>query len=305
MANIYDPGGDVQPTGYLSPILVDFLNSLPNPNIVIQQHPAFPILVQSHPNPTIAATANPTTGFTANTPGSSGALTSASGLQATTSAPKAPSTASGGTAIGNPSVGFTANTPGSSGGLTSTTTAPAPATNTRPPTPGIPSTPVGQSPNQPLPMQGPNATPPIGNTGVINPNLPAPSGIQPSTQPAPPINYGTFNSATNKYALPQGVTAGPQALMHVPYGPELTGLSGYGGLITPNGTPVAMSVWQKNNLDPTSVARYNSYVSDIAGMNPADLAQIGQTETGNKMADLKAPLKFTGYNSQVAAPAGG
>ena len=92
---------------------------------------------------------------------------------------------------------------------------------------------------------------------------------------------------------------------HVPYGPELTGLSGYGGLITPNGTPVAMSAWQKMGLDPTSIARYNSYASDIAGMNPADLAQIGQSETANKMTSLTAPIKFSGYNDQIAAPAGG
>jgi hypothetical protein len=101
-----------------------------------------------------------------------------------------------------------------------------------------------------------------------------------------------------------GVAPGPLAMNHVPYGPELTGLSGFGGLITPNGTPVPMSQWQQTNLDPTSIGRYNSYVSDVAGMNPADLKQVGTSQTATQMPSLTPPTKFTPINPIPAASGG-
>jgi hypothetical protein len=79
----------------------------------------------------------------------------------------------------------------------------------------------------------------------------------------------------------------------LPLGPELTGASGFGGLVTQNGTPVAPSAYQQANLDPTSLEHYNSYVTDIAGFNPADFKQTGTNETGN-VAALAAPEKYTG-----------
>lgn len=314
-------------SGYLHPILLAFLNSLPNPNIVIQQHPAFPILAQTHPNTNIVASlGSMAPGF--NDPAQ--ALTSASGVETTGTAPRVDSTRSSGTQIASENAGPPLGSSGGSasgtlgtGGGPNTTgrssgsqifggNSPSP-TNT-PPTPGIPTPRTPGTGVQPAPKMGPNASPPIGNTSALPVNPPStvapqfstsgPSGIpvtgagsafnaQPPISGANPLNQNT-----------SGVVAGPQALNHVPYGPELTGLSGFGGLITPNGTPVAMSAWQKLALDPTSIARYNSYVSDVAGMNPADLAQIGQAETANKMADLKAPIKFAGIEP-IAAPAGG
>ena len=100
------------------------------------------------------------------------------------------------------------------------------------------------------------------------------------------------------------VVSGPIAPNHIPYGPELTGASGFGGLITPNGTPVPMSMWQRQQLDPTAIANYNDYLSSVAGVNPQDFQQIGTLETGNKMSDLKAPTRFN-IPIPIGAPSGG
>jgi len=82
-----------------------------------------------------------------------------------------------------------------------------------------------------------------------------------------------------------------QPLGHVPYGPELTGASGLGSSITANGTPVVLSAWQRSNFDPTSLAHYNSYLSDIAGANPADFKQYSDQIPGtmNAAADTSRP----------------
>lgn len=96
-------------------------------------------------------------------------------------------------------------------------------------------------------------------------------------------------------AQQSGVIAGPTAINHVPYGPELTGMSGFGGLITPNGTPVAASEWQRQHLDPTSLGNYEDYAGSIAGWNPADLKQQSDQMTGvlnENSPTIKAPTKF-------------
>lgn len=109
---------------------------------------------------------------------------------------------------------------------------------------------------------------------------------QQTTSPNPWKGSNVLNQSTSD------IVSGPTAINHIPYGPELTGASGFGGLISANGTPVPMSQWQRTQLDPTSIARYNDYASSIAGVDPQDLQQIGTLETGNKMADLVAPKKF-------------
>jgi hypothetical protein len=304
MANVTDNSGGVldppvQPSGFLHPILLAFLNSLPNPNLTIMQHPAFPILTQTHPDQTAVASyqAPPVGGFTPQP-----TLTSPTGFATAAAAPRTDPTASSAAQI--TPVGTPAGSSGTDAFGMKPNQLQAPVGN---PTPGVPNPAATASPNQPFPQTGPNASMPIGNSSMIGQDMNSSPGMwNANPRTLPPINFaGGPNGSNPNNANASGVMAGPQALNHVPYGPELTGLSGYGGLITPNGTPVAMSMWQKMGLDPTSISRYNSYVSDVAGMNPADLAQIGMSETSNKMTDLKAPIKFSGANNQIAAPAGG
>lgn len=121
-----------------------------------------------------------------------------------------------------------------------------------------------------------------------------------TTKPNPWMGSNPLNQSSSD------IVSGPSAVNHVPYGPELTGASGYGGLITPTGTPVPMSMWQRNQLNPTSISRYNDYASSVAGFNPQDLQQIGTLETGNKMTDLTAPKKFQTAAIPIGAlPVGG
>jgi hypothetical protein len=90
---------------------------------------------------------------------------------------------------------------------------------------------------------------------------------------------------------------------HVQYGPELTGLSGYGGLITPNGTPVVMSEWQRKQFDPTSIANYGDYAHTIAGWNANDLAFQSDKITGN-VGDATLPKNWAPIGIQPS-PSGG
>ena len=142
--------------------------------------------------------------------------------------------------------------------------------------------------------QGGDSTPGSFATGLV-PGLPAPSSF---TTPTPPPITPQQQS---------GVIPGPRAINHVPYGPELTGLSGYGGLITPNGTPVVASEWQRQHLDPTSLANYDDYAGSIAGYNPADLKQLSDQMTGvlnENSPTIKAPIKFN-LNIPVPGQGGG
>jgi len=317
-------------TNFLAPILQQFLATLPV--LTITNHPAFQILVSTHPTyaPAVAATGptQATTGTTsvsqsypyrspANNPtAASAGPAQATGIYSQNGIPRVLPTGTTGPLAGLDSraansgayISPVANTP--SPVVNNAASAPAPG-NIRPPTPGIPNPTMQQSPNQPLPQPGPNASMPIGNSGAfggigrgglgggIGGTLPWDANRGNTNQS--PVNY--IGSNPNN-ANPSGVLSGPEALNHVPYGPELTGLGGFGGLITPNGTPVAMSAWQKMGLDPTSISRYNSYVSDVAGMNPADLAQIGMDETSNRMSDLKAPIRYL-PNTPIPAAGGG
>jgi hypothetical protein len=306
---------------YLHPVLQKFLQTIPS--TVISSHPALIALASTHPTTVgTSGVANPATSSIlsqilslAKAPSASGlaALTTPGSSQTILAPPRNPTADALAMGGGAPASQVTpdalanyANAPkGPSGlypnGTPIATSPPAPIGSPQPagapPTPGIPNPGMAASPNQPPPVSAQGAPPPIGNSAA-----PPPPGGTPPGSPGDTIQWGSLNG--NSYSPGSGVKPGPFAMNHVPYGPELTGLSGYGGLITPNGTPVAMSNWQRLQLDPTSIARYNSYVSDIAGMNPADMAQIGASETGNKMADLKAPIRFSGVNV-TPAPAGG
>lgn len=106
------------------------------------------------------------------------------------------------------------------------------------------------------------------------------------------------------------VVAGPGTLNPIMGAPGtnqgvLSGLSGFGATVTPNGTPVTMSAYQRQNLMPSSISGpggYNDYVKQVANWDPADL--VNQT---NKMMDsgnLTAAKHYAPINIQPA-PAGG
>jgi hypothetical protein len=106
------------------------------------------------------------------------------------------------------------------------------------------------------------------------------------------------------------VIAGPGTLNPIMGAPGtnqgvLRGLSGFGATVTPNGTPVTMSAYQRQNLMPSSISGpggYNDYVKQVANWDPADL--VNQT---NKMMDsgnLTAAKHYAPINIQPA-PAGG
>lgn len=138
-------------------------------------------------------------------------------------------------------------------------------------------------------------TPPAANTPGVN-APPAPVGSTGGgTGGTGGGGAGAGGSTPPPYTPTGAYTVGGEtgATNHVPYGPELTGLGGFGALITQGGTPVAASMWQRNHLDPTSIAHYNSYLGDIAGFNPQDFLHYSQQETGSgAINNLPAPTKF-------------
>lgn len=181
--------------------------------------------------------------------------------------------------------------------------------------------PVGSqvgSPPQQQPPTSPFIPPPVMPIGPTldqqqqwNPAM----GAQPVTpwmgRPSPDGMYlnpwGQWSGPTNVHGLGQDVVAGPGVLNHVPYSPALTGLSQYGGLMTPNGTPVTMSNWQRANLNPSSISGpggYEDYAMQVAGWNPTDLANQGRNMTGSFGTDLSAPKNYAPIAINPA-PAGG
>lgn len=123
--------------------------------------------------------------------------------------------------------------------------------------------------------------------------------------------YGQTGQATasNVIHAPtyNDISAGPGVLNHMPYSPVLTGLSGYGATMTRDGTPVVMSNWQRNNLMPSSISGpggYDDYAMQVAGWNPADLAALGKSVTGNFGVDLSAPKNYSAIPI-APAPGGG
>lgn len=139
-----------------------------------------------------------------------------------------------------------------------------------------------------------------------------PMGVDSSSPIGTQNAYGQTVNSGMMHGLGEDINAAPMGFSpeskkyinnHVQYGPELTGLSGYGSLITPNGTPVVMSEWQKQQFDPTSIANYGDYAHAIAGWNPADLAQYGTRMTGN-VGDLSRPTNFAPIGIQPS-PGGG
>ena len=127
--------------------------------------------------------------------------------------------------------------------------------------------------------------------------------------PQPTTNaYGQTNAAGVTHAPTNNdIVAGPGVLNHQNYSPTLTGLSGYGATITPNGTPVVMSQWQRAHLDPSSISGpggYDDYAMQVAGWSPADLQAKGQNLTGGFGTDLSAPKNYAPIPTNIA-PAGG
>lgn len=154
----------------------------------------------------------------------------------------------------------------------------------------------------PAAQASPGTTAPVTPVTPVTPGLGVRSGPrgQPLGLTPPPIS-------ANAAAQQSGVIAGPTAINHVPYGPELTGMSGLGGLITPNGTPVVASEWQRQHLDPTSLGNYEDYAGSIAGWNPADLKQQSDQMTGvlnENSPTIKAPIKFD-LSNQIPVPGQG
>lgn len=137
-----------------------------------------------------------------------------------------------------------------------------------------------------------------------------PAGFNPTMQRSAPITnaYGQSAPAQTTHAPTYNDTlAGPGMLNHLPYSPVLTGLSGYGATMTPNGTPVVMSNWQRSHLMPSSVSGpggYDDYAMQVAGWNPADLQALGTSITGNFGTDLAAPKNYAPI-SVNPSPSGG
>lgn len=149
----------------------------------------------------------------------------------------------------------------------------------------------------------PVTSPTLPTTPFTTPVFSSPVGstTTPTTPTPPPIARPTTTPNIS------GIVPGPTAVNHVPYGPELTGMSGYGGLITPNGTPVVASEWQRQHLDPTSLGNYEDYAGSIAGYNPADLKQLSDTMTGvlnENSPTIKAPIRFN-LSGQTPVPGQG
>ena len=153
--------------------------------------------------------------------------------------------------------------------------------------------------------------PPLLNSSWAN-NGPKgiPLGIGPAIGgPQPTTNaYGQTNTPGRVTAPTNNdIIAGPGVLNHQPYSPVLTGLSGYGATMTPNGTPVVMSNWQRAHLDPSSITGpggYDDYAMQVAGWSPADLQAAGNSMTGGFGTDLAAPRNYAPITTNVA-PAGG
>lgn len=152
----------------------------------------------------------------------------------------------------------------------------------------IPNTGANQSPIGSMsPPQPVNQSPAVGQTGV--------QGMAPQPQ----------SQSNLIHAAPQTIVNGPGVMNHVPYGRSLTGLGGQGAGMTANGTPVPLSGWQLANMDPSSIADYQSYVGSIAGWNPADLKQVGTSTTQpSGMPMLGAPKNFVPIQIQ-GGPGGG
>lgn len=134
-----------------------------------------------------------------------------------------------------------------------------------------------------------------------------PSGI-PLWMPMGQNAYGQA-SGNNVVHSPfaNDINAGPGVLNHMPYSPVLTGLSGYGATMTPDGTPVIMSNWQRSHLMDSSISGpggYDDYAMQVAGWSPTDLKGLGNSVTGNFATDLTAPKNYTPI-SVNPAPAGG
>lgn len=190
------------------------------------------------------------------------------------------------------------------------------------PTPGIPANRTGAVANQPPPSPGIGSPIPIGNSASLGSSVipgtfgPAPSGVGFPVGKGPQgiADFGPPNSLAGQETThppvpitpaPETVVSGPMAQNHVPYGPELTGLDQLGGLITPNGTPVPLSMWQLAHLDPTSLANYQNYIDAIAGWNSADLQAIGKFITGPADGiNFTAPRKWNPIDI-TPAPSGG
>lgn len=156
--------------------------------------------------------------------------------------------------------------------------------------------PVSQSPVPPItsPVWGGTASVPPAWGGPVAP--PSQNAYGQSINPNM-VHQPTYND----------VNAGPGVLNHMPYSPVLTGLSGYGATMTPDGTPVVMSNWQRSHLMPSSISGpggYSDYAMQVAGWNPADLQALGTSVTGNFGTDLSAPKNYAPIAINPA-PSGG
>ena len=130
----------------------------------------------------------------------------------------------------------------------------------------------------------------------------------PVTAPTTTNAYGQ-TAGSNVMSSPgyNDIQAGQGVLNHMPYSPVLTGLSGYGATMTPNGTPVVMSNWQRSHLSPNSISGpggYDDYAQQVAGWSPADLQALGNSVTGGFGTDLAAPKNYAPITIPIA-PAGG
>lgn len=193
------------------------------------------------------------------------------------------------------------------------------------PIPGSPDISAGGSPDQ--------GAPPSMAMGGVVPSLAIPRGfLSPSSGPPSIPGYAmggvvpsyAVGGVVGQNAYGQGVSdnvvhaptyndvvAGPGTLNPIMGAPGtnqavLRGMTGFGATVTPNGTPVTMSAYQRQNLMPSTIASpggYNDYAKQVANWDPADL--VANTNRMMDSGNLGGTKQRYAPISIQPAPAGG